>query len=236
MSYIRVFDKLNESQEKTVTNTGGPQKKRIILRRIDMLTTKEAIERRRSIRKFKADPVPDEHIMALLDSARLAPSGCNAQPWRFRIVKDNDTKKKLADAAYNQTFIAQVPVVLVCCVDIKGYLDRTVSSIQDLGKIGAIDGRIVKIIMDRTDGMRTMDKHDITARISFNVAIAVEHIVLRALDFNLGTCWVKLFNEEMIHALFGWDQNISVVALLPLGYPAESPSPRSRLRIDEILI
>jgi len=48
-----------------------------------MLTTKEAIERRRSIRKFKDKSVPDEHIMELIEAARLAPSGCNAQPWRF---------------------------------------------------------------------------------------------------------------------------------------------------------
>ena len=152
-----------------------------------MLTTKEAIELRRSIRKYKSDPVPDEYIMALMDAARLAPSGCNAQPWRFRIVKDKDTKLKLADAAHNQTFIAQAPVVLVCCVDIKGYLDRTVSAMQDLGKIGTVDDRIVKLILKRTEGMMTMNRHDISARIAFNVAISVEHIVLRALDFNIGT-------------------------------------------------
>jgi nitroreductase len=49
-----------------------------------LLSTKEAINRRRSIRKFKPDPVPDECITALLESARPAPSGCNAQPWRFK--------------------------------------------------------------------------------------------------------------------------------------------------------
>jgi nitroreductase len=49
-----------------------------------LLSTKEAINRRRSIRKFKPDPVPDKCITALLESARLAPSGCNAQPWRFK--------------------------------------------------------------------------------------------------------------------------------------------------------
>ena len=49
-----------------------------------LLSTKEAIRQRRSIRKFKPDPVPDKCITALLESARLAPSGCNAQPWRFK--------------------------------------------------------------------------------------------------------------------------------------------------------
>ena len=44
------------------------------------LTTKDAIEQRRSIRKFKSDTVPDEHILELIEAARLAPSGSNAQP------------------------------------------------------------------------------------------------------------------------------------------------------------
>ena len=104
-----------------------------------LLSTKEAIRQRRSIRKFKADPVPDECITELLESARLAPSGCNAQPWRFKVVRDPEKKLHLAKAAHNQMFIAEAPVVIVCCADIKGYLDGSVSGIQDLGKIGAVE-------------------------------------------------------------------------------------------------
>jgi nitroreductase len=104
-----------------------------------LLSTKEAINRRRSIRKFKPDPVPDKCITALLESARLAPSGCNAQPWRFKVVRDSAKKHHLAKAAHNQMFIAEAPVVIVCCADIKGYLDGSVSGIQDLGKIGAVE-------------------------------------------------------------------------------------------------
>jgi nitroreductase len=78
-----------------------------------MLTTKEAIEKRRSIRKYKPDPVPDEAVKELLHAARLAPSGCNAQPWRFKIVKEPDVKARLAQAAYKQMFIAEAPVVMV---------------------------------------------------------------------------------------------------------------------------
>ena len=50
------------------------------------LTTKQAISARRSIRRFKPDPVPAEHVTQLLEAARLAPSGSNSQPWRFKIV------------------------------------------------------------------------------------------------------------------------------------------------------
>ena len=202
-----------------------------------MLTTKEAMEKRRSIRRFRPDPVPDECIRELLESARLAPSGCNAQPWRFKIVRDPVIRQQLADAAFDQQFIADAPVVIVCCADIKGYLDGTVSGIQDLGRIGAVENRIVEILVDRAQQMKTScTVEEIGPRIATNVAIAIEHIVLRALDFGLGTCWIRLLDDQRVKKIFGWDEDITVVALLPLGYPAESPPPRKRLTVEKLLL
>ncbi len=201
-----------------------------------MLTTKEAIEKRRSIRRFKPDPVPDEAITELLLAARLAPSGCNAQPWRFKIVRDQETKSRLAHAAHDQSFIARAPAVIVCCADIKGYLDGTVSGVQDLGRIGAVEDRIVKILVDRAGQMKSYTIDQLGPGLAVNVAIAVEHMILRALDFGLGTCWVRLLDGEMIKDIFGWDDNIFVVALLPIGFPDESPKPRKRLPFEALLI
>jgi len=201
-----------------------------------MLNTKEAIEKRRSIRKYKPDSIPDEDIRELLNSARLAPSGSNAQPWRFKIVKEADVKAKLAEAAYEQSFIAQAPVIIVCCADIQGYLDGTISGAQDLGKIGAIEDRIVTILQGKAKNLKTIDRDELGPRIAANVAIAIEHIILRALDFGLGSCWVRLIDEQKVKELFRWSDNIYVVALLPIGYPAESPEARKRLELDEILI
>jgi nitroreductase len=201
-----------------------------------MLTTKEALEKRRSIRRFKPDPIPDEHITELLMAARLAPSGCNAQPWRFKIVRDEETKSRLAQAAYDQLFIARAPVVIVCCADIRGYLDGTISAVQDLGRIGAVEDRIVNIMIDRAGQMKSYTVDQIGPALAVNVAIAVEHMILRALDFGLGTCWVRLLNGEMIRNIFGWDDNTFVVALLPVGFPAESPEPRKRLKLEALLI
>ena len=142
----------------------------------------------------------------------------------------------MAHAAYDQSFIAEAPVVIVCCADIKRYLDGTVSGIQDLGRIKAVEDRIVKIILDRRNQMKSMTLQQMTSRIAFNVAIPIEHIVLRALDFGLGTCWIRLIDEKNIRDIFGWDENIYVVALLPIGYPDESPPPRKRVKLEEILI
>ena len=201
-----------------------------------MLTTKEAIEKRRSIRKFKPDSIPYEHIEEIVDSARLAPSGCNAQPWRFKIVTEAEVKFQLAQSAFNQSFIATAPVIIVCCADVKGYLEGTVSGIQDLGKIGAVEDRIVSILKDKAKVLETVSINELGPRIAANVAIAIEHIVLRAMDFGLGSCWIRLLDEQKIKKLFGWDDNIYVVALLPIGYPAESPEPRKRFKLNDILL
>jgi len=200
------------------------------------LTTQEAIGRRRSIRKFKPDPVPDECIAELLESARLAPSGCNAQLWRFKVVRQPDERMLLAMAACNQMFIAQAPVVIVCCADVKGYIEGSVSSIQDLGKIGAVEDGVVKVLINNLEQMKSYSVEQIGPRIAANVAIAIEHMVLRALDFGLGTCWVRLLDGEMIRQTFGWGDNIYVVALLVIGYPAESPEPRKRLPLEALII
>jgi nitroreductase len=71
---------------------------------------------------------------------------------------------------------------------------------------------------------------------SFHVAIAMEHIILRALDFGLGTCWVKLIDADQINKIFNWDENMFVVSLLPIGYPDEDQKPRKRKSLDEIII
>lgn len=200
------------------------------------MTTIEAIRKRRSIRKYKKDSIPEEVILELLDVARLAPSGCNAQPWRFRVVKDIDTKLQLAQAAYNQKFISEAPVVLVVCANIKQYLDKSVSGIHDLGKIGAVKNEIVEIIEGRVEKLRYLKVREIGPLIAVNVAIAVEHIVLRALDFDLGTCWVRLFDWQKVKEIFNWDDDTYVVALLPIGYPDESPEQRKRLSLQQIMI
>ena len=75
----------------------------------------EAIKTRRSIRRYKETPVPEELLKTVLNAARLAPSANNAQPWRIIVVTDEDVKLKLAAGANNQKFIAQAPIILVAC-------------------------------------------------------------------------------------------------------------------------
>ncbi len=75
----------------------------------------EAIRLRKSIRQFRDREIPEEVLTPVLEAGRLAPSAKNFQEWRFVVVKDPETRKRLAQAAREQMFIAQAPVVLVCC-------------------------------------------------------------------------------------------------------------------------
>ena len=72
----------------------------------------KAIKKRRSIRKYKPEPVPEWKLWNILEAARLAPSAGNRQPWRFIVVKNKETRNKLAEAADDQMFVGEAPVVI----------------------------------------------------------------------------------------------------------------------------
>lgn len=75
----------------------------------------EAIKTRKSVRSYLPKEIPDDILTRILDTARLAPSANNHQEWRFVQVREKPTKQKLIKMAGNQGFIAEAPVVLVCC-------------------------------------------------------------------------------------------------------------------------
>jgi nitroreductase len=78
----------------------------------------ELVEKRRAIRKYKQFDIPDEDLKKILNAARLAPSAENSQPWRFIIVKNQDTKELLAKPS-TQSFIANANAIVVVLGDPK---------------------------------------------------------------------------------------------------------------------
>ncbi|MDD3296969.1 MAG: nitroreductase family protein [Candidatus Omnitrophica bacterium] len=75
----------------------------------------EAINKRKSVRDYKDKLVSDEDIFKVLEAARQAPSASNRQEWRFVVVKDENSRRGLSQAAKNQKFISSAPVVIACC-------------------------------------------------------------------------------------------------------------------------
>jgi nitroreductase len=160
----------------------------------------EAIQKRRSVRKYQARKVENDKLDRVLEAGRLAPSAKNLQEWRFIVVRDDSRRKRLGEAAKGQTFVGEAPVVIAACATVTDYV--------------------------MTCGQLTYP---------IDLAIAVEHMVLQAAAEGLGTCWIGAFYEEEVKKVLNIPPEVRVVALLPLGYPDESPFPRPRKEMEEIV-
>jgi nitroreductase len=163
-----------------------------------------AIKGRRSIRAFQRKTVPEEIVEKLIDAARWAPSAGNIQPWEFIIVQKQEIKRRLAEAALEQSFIEEAPVVIVVCAD------------EKRSSIGyGIRGRVLYCIQD--------------------TAAAIQNILLAAYSLGLGACWVGAFKEEEAREILKTPREIRPVAMIPVGYPDESPLPRNRRSLSQII-
>ncbi len=166
-----------------------------------VITVIEAIKLRKSVRSWEDRPIEEEKLAAVLEAARLAPSASNRQEWRFVVVREAATRKKLASAANNQAFVGEAPVVLACCAE------------SDNHRMSC--GQLCYPI---------------------DLAIAIDHIALAAVELGLGTCWIGAFQEDKVKALLGIPDEVRVVELLPLGYPADpSPKEKKRKPLDDLV-
>jgi nitroreductase len=161
----------------------------------------DVVKSRYSVRAYSDRPVEDDKLSKAMEAARLAPSASNRQEWRFVVVRDAETRKKLAEIAHKQSFVAQAPVVLAACAVTDNHM---MSCGQPCYPI--------------------------------DVAIALDHVALAATALGLGTCWIGAFDETAAKKLLGVPQDVRIVQLMPLGYPADKPRPKTRMRIDEIVM
>ena len=74
------------------------------------------------------------------------------------------------------------------------------------------------------------------AYLLLNAGIAIEHIVLKAVDMGLGSCWVRMFDQAKLLETLGLDSRYEVAALLPVGWPAEQPPMKPRLPVNDLIL
>ena len=207
-----------------------------------MLSTWEAIQARRSIRKFTPDPVPEEMVDQLIEAARLAPSGSNRQPWRFLVVRDTATRKKLREISLAQKFMEEAPVVIVCFGDLDSYSPPAVKQrrqeMEDSGVTATLSGKFADPeFREYLDSLPPPPMDQLLLNITANTYIAIEHIVIMAAALGLGTCWVGGFDRPEINRLFNLPDTLVPVAVLPVGWPdGKLPPPRPRLATEQIVI
>ena len=131
--------------------------------------------------------------MLCLETARLAPSTSNSQPWRFVVVDDKQLKNKLCDAAFGglyfiNSFCKTAPVIVVIISEKSNFLTR----------IGGMFRGIKYYLID--------------------IGIAGEHFVLQAEDLGLGTCWIGWFNERAVKSVLNIPGHKKIDVLIALGY------------------
>lgn len=161
----------------------------------------ELVNKRQSDRKYAPKPVAREHILKCLEAARLAPSACNSQPWKFIVVDDRAKLSEMSEAAIGlgmNKFTVQVPVL--------------VAVVQENMNLSAKAGSIVK-----SKDYSMMD-----------LGIAVEHFCLQAAELGLGTCIMGWFDEKKVKKLLGVPRSRRVQLLIALGHP-DAPT-REKIR------
>jgi nitroreductase len=175
---------------------------------MDLLTV---IRERRSVRKYKNKPVPEEILLEILDAARLSPSWANTQTWRFIVVRDQQIKQQLQETMRpsNPCVEAFLQAPIIICV------------VSQRGVAGCRQGE------------PTTNKGD--TWFMFDAGIVMEHLVLAAWDHGLGTCHMGAFDAAKAEEILKIPEGYSVVEMTPLGYFETPPDARPRKPLKDLV-
>jgi len=174
------------------------------------MDTLEAIKTRRSIRQYKDTPVTDEQLNTVLEAIQWAPSWANTQVWEIVVVKDPAIKEKLAGTLSpgnpSTDAVKKAPLVLVGCA-------RTAKS-------GYYKGQAIT-----TKGDWLM----------YDMGLAMQNLSLAAQSIGLGTVQIGAFAAEDAEKILGVPDDVTVVAMTPLGVPAADSKAPKRRAIEEFV-
>lgn len=200
--------------------------------------TLKVIQDRRSIREYTADAVSDKDLDVILESARQAPSGENAQPWRFIIVKDVETRKKLGTIAAGgsgRRFTAEF---------VTNKMQERFASLEDEAKKKAAfekltSGQVSAFLTNAPVSLVIIGKKDVWD-LPYDTSAAIENILLMVTALDLGACWViapciDIRDEEKIKTLLAIPEGYKAISIISIGHPTRPHRPRPRLDIKEIV-
>lgn len=153
----------------------------------------ELVNKRISARKYKDLPVNKNSIELCLEAARLAPSACNSQPWKFIVIDDKKLKDELCEKAFSgiynmNSFAKSAPVIIAVVSEKSTFLAR-------IG--GQFRGTQYYLI---------------------DIGIACEHLVLQATELGIGSCLLGWFDEKAVKRLLSIPKQKKVDLLISLGY------------------
>ena len=156
------------------------------------------------MRAYQKKPVEEEKVHTLLEAMNSAPSAGDLQAYEVVLVRDEERKKALARAAYDQDFIEEAPLVFV-------FFAHPKRSSWRYGKRGSQ----LYCLQDAT--------------------IACAYMQLSAVALGLSSCWVGAFDDREICQICKAPPDVFPIAILPVGYPAETPLPTPRRNLKDIV-
>jgi nitroreductase len=200
--------------------------------------TLKVIQDRRSIREFSPEAVTEQDLDLILEAARQAPSGENAQPWRFIVVKDVEIRNKLgaiAGGGSGRRFTAEF---------VTKKMQERFSSLEDEAKKKAAfekltSGQVSAFMATAPINLVIVGKKDVWD-MPFDTSAAIENILLMVTALDLGACWViapciDIRDEERIKSLLGIPEGFKAVSIISIGHPTRPHRPRPRLPLGELV-
>lgn len=176
----------------------------------------QVIQNRRSIRTFQLRKVEQDKITQLLEAARLCQSAKNRQPWQFLVLTDT-RKDEIADI--------MLSLFEKNDLELPGYVNSSKYSANIIKNADVL----FLVFRERDDNWNIGDL--------LSIGAAIEHICLEAVNLDLGAVWIRdtAYTENEICEHTG-HKDLQLVSAIAVGYPAESPSPRPRKTLEEILL
>jgi len=188
----------------------------------------ETINSQRAMRRLKPDPVPEELIWKLLDAAVKAPSGGNRQPWNFIVIRDDETKARIAEWYLDGWSKAYGPVKQAAMAN--PVSARTYASADHLANhLAEVPVLIIATI--KTAGVAPVSTS------GASIYPAVQNLMLAARALGLGTTITTLHrtHEPEVKQLLGVPEGVDTMALIPLGYPVGRFGPTSRIPTEKVV-
>lgn len=197
----------------------------------------ELVQKRRSIRSFKPDPIPDDYVDKIIEAARWAPSGANSQPWQFVVIKDKETKDSIVDIVTEHRQYT-LKVELTRPEDL-----RFPAALGPVREPGYKDAPVFVILCGDP---RTRDAYPLSTVINrgdsvfgSSLASAFLYMHLSATALGLGSQWVSATAHAdvqcLIKDLLGIPQKFEIYDTMAVGYPGHEPKPRLVRERDEMV-
>ena len=197
----------------------------------------DLVKKRRSMRRFKPDPIPEEHIEKILEAARWAMSGANGQPWEFIAVKNPETRDKIVDIVTEQT--RRVRIFELSRVE---ELRQPQLARPTKTQVGIKDAPVIIIVCgDPRAYQATVLGHFVYSSEYDNFHMSLANttmlIHLAAAALGLSSRWVTILPpwEKDLKDLLGIPKEFRIYNIVPIGYPAYEPPPTYRRELSEIV-